>query len=177
MHWMAEANPEMRPRGAYDSGGSSCLEAAADEQISTPESQSSQRCRETLSGLLAANHSPENEQLKGKRASKQKPHDSKAVGAGHRKEFFANVAAAAGGMERAKIEKLHEALRLTIQKQLTENGRCLVPTLLEMKIKTKPPRPARERMVFGKMRMVKAQDESIKKVSVRALPALQTVVR
>jgi len=84
----------------------------------------------------------------------------------HGKQIFTKISDRAG-ISKKKVASVMDALKAVAVEQLKEKGKFEIKGLATFTVWPQPPRPAREKMVFGKKVMVKAKQET-KRICVRA---------
>ena len=71
------------------------------------------------------------------------------------------------GISKKKVASVMDALKAVAVDQLQEKGKFEIKGLATFTVRPQPPRPAWEKMVFGKKVMIKAKQET-KRIRVRA---------
>ncbi len=89
---------------------------------------------------------------------------------------FLQNAATKSGLSSASVRKLLAALKSTLIGQLREKGCCRIAGVCRLTVKTKPPRPARTLVRWGKVFHVKARSQPTKKIVVKTLRPLSHVL-
>ena len=84
----------------------------------------------------------------------------------HGKQIFTKISDRAG-ISKKKVASVMDALKTVAVDQLKEKGKFEIKGLATFTVWPQPPRPAREKMVFGKKVMIKAKQET-KRIRVRA---------
>ena len=97
--------------------------------------------------------------------------DAPLRGKAARNEFLTDVAAASG-VSLGDVKKTIDGLRTVLGRNLKENGRSHVPTIMTLRIKTTPAREEGTAIIYGVEKKVKARGET-KRITIASLKELK----